>query len=80
MARSRSIEITITTIFIGSLFLNLFFGFKYFAGFQYVSKIDKIILTILAVNIYVGLLYFFCRFIKWAITGIVRLSKNCKQS
>ncbi len=77
MYKSRLIEVTVTVIFIGSLILYLFFGFQYFAGFKYAPTINKIILTILAINICLGLLYFGYRFIKWVIrkTKIKTVSK-----
>ena len=70
MSRKRTFEVTVTAIFIGSLFLYLIIGFRHFAGFQYASTITKVILTILTINIYFGLLYFAYRFIKWIIISI----------
>ena len=63
----RTIEVTVTIIFIGSIFLYLFFGFKNFAGFKYAPPFDKFIVTILVINIYLSLLYFTYRFVKWII-------------
>ena len=65
MKKNRNIEDIITAIFTVSFLMFLFYGFKYFAGFEYASKVDALIITILAINIFGGVLYFFYRFIKW---------------
>ena len=72
MNKNRLVEVTVTVIFIGSLLLYLFFGFWYFAGFEYASKVDALIITILAINIFGGVLYFFYRFIKWMVIKIAK--------
>lgn len=72
MDKNRLVEVTVTVMFIGSLFLFLLFGFQHFAGFEYASTINKLILIILGINIYLGLLYYVYRVIKWVIKIIRR--------
>ena len=72
MKKSSNTEDIIIAIFVVSILLNFYYGFKYSAGFEYASNRDKLIMTILLVNIYGGLLYFFYRFIKWVS---IRISK-----
>lgn len=74
MSKNRLIETIVTIIFIGSFFLYIFFGFWYFAGFEYASPFVKFIIMILGMNIYLGLLYFCYRFIRW----IINIVKNIK--
>ena len=70
MNKNRLVEVVATIIFIGSLFLYLLFGFWYFAGLEYATPINKFIIIILTINIYLGLLYFCYRFIRWLIKTI----------
>ena len=72
MKKNRNIEDIITAIFTVSFLMFLFYGFKYFAGFEYASKVDALIITILAINIFGGVLYFFYRFIKWMVIKIAK--------
>ena len=73
MNKNRLVEVTVTVIFIGSLLVYLLFGFWHFAGFEYAPTINKVIIVILTINIYLGLLYFAYRFIKWVIKVIIRI-------
>lgn len=75
MKKSRNPEGIITAIFIMSIIFNFYYGFKYYTGFQYASKADRIIITILTINIYWGLLYFLYRFIKWVAIKISKIIK-----
>ena len=75
MNKSRLVEVTVTAVFIGSILLYLLFGLWHFAGFKYASAINKFILTILSINIYLGLLYFIYRFLRWITKLIKRPSK-----
>lgn len=76
MKKIKNGEQAIAAIFIISIFLNFYYGFKYSAGFEYASKIDIIIITILTLNIYGGILYFLYRFIKWIVVSIVKIIKK----
>jgi len=71
--KNRRVEVVITVIFIGSILSYFIFGFWYFAGFEYASIVNKVIISILTINIYLGLLYFTYRFLKWVIRGVIRL-------
>lgn len=73
MKKNKLVEDVIMLIFIISIFLNFYYGFIYSAGFEYASKIDRVIITILGINIYGGFLYFFYRFIKWIVMHIVKI-------
>lgn len=74
--KKRIVEATVTIIFIGSLFLNLFFGFKYFAGYQYASRLDANIIGIITIAIYLCLIYYLYRFIQWLIRIVSRLGRK----
>jgi len=76
MKANKNSEQVIVAIFIISIFLNFYYGFRYSAGFEYASKIDVIIITILTLNIYVGILYFVYRFIKWVVVDISKIIKS----
>jgi hypothetical protein len=76
MNKNRLIEVVVTVMFIASLILYFLFGFFYFSGFEYASTINKIIISLLTANIYLGLCYFVCRFVIWVINRIRKFTKN----
>lgn len=67
MLTKRSIELTVAAAFITCVILIFFYGFKYFAGFQYASQLDTIIISLLGIIFIVCLLYFVYRFFEWTI-------------
>lgn len=73
MNKSRLVEVSVVITLLVSILLYWFFGFLYFAGFEYAPTIIKIVLIVLTVNIYFCLLYFIYRLIRWMIKIIARL-------
>ena len=65
MQKNRIIEVAVSVAFILSLIINLFLGVRYFAGFQYAPLVIKYILVCTTVVIYLSLLYFVFRFLRW---------------
>lgn len=67
MAKKRQIELTVMVSFLLCLILIFFYGFKYFAGFQYASQIDNLIIFFLGIIFILCLLYFVYRLLEWII-------------
>jgi drug/metabolite transporter (DMT)-like permease len=70
MIRKRQIEIFITAVFIVCILLIFFYGFKYFAGFQYATPFDQLIISSLGIIFSLCLIYFVYRFLEWVIKKI----------
>ena len=70
---TRHIEVTVTVTFIVSIILIIFYGFKYFAGFQYASTFDRPIISTLGVIFILCLLYFVYRVQKWLVKIIMNI-------
>ncbi len=73
MKKRRAVEVTITITFIVCVILIWYFGVKYFAGFEYASPIDQLLLKFLTIVFYLCLLYFTYRFLEWMVRVIKRL-------
>ena len=75
MVNKRSLEVTVAATFITCIILIFFYGFKYFAGFQYASQLDRVIISFLGIIFLLCLLYFVYRFFEWAIKTTMKFRK-----